>query len=596
MLKFCLVLPISTMAAAEVCPMARGAISRRGTALWAMLLLAVCTVQPALARTQSGAAANGDPPASKAAAAAEQRAARAFDRAKGSPLDLHAFLERMPKGGDLHLHLSGAVYAETMIADAVADGLCFDPVHLSLLKPDRPATGTPPGPKTASPECATGALPVAAALKDFRIYDGLIDSFSMRAFVPSAGVSGHDHFFTSFDRMNGISKHHAGEWLDEVATRAAAQNEQYVEVMQSPDFSRAARLGREIGWPESDRVDEHGAERRAPNSGVSQADQDLAGTDPATLAKLRDELLRRGLREEVAANRAELATAQAQRNRIEHCGQPDALPGCSVKVRWIYQVLRAFPPEQVFAQTLLGFEVASSDPDVVGINFVQAEDRREAMAEYGRQMRMIGFLHTLYPRVHITLHAGELAPGLVPPAGLRFHIREAIDIAHAERIGHGVDVMYEDDPRALLKEMAERHIMVEINFTSNDVILGVRTNEHSFPEYRAAGVPVALSTDDEGVSRIDLTHEYVRAVEEFGVSYGDLKTMARTSLEHAFLPGSSLWKQPDRFTVVQAACASASLGSENPGGACSDFLRANPRAAEQWELEHRFRTFESLVP
>ena len=78
-----------------------------------------------------------------------------------------------------------------------------------------------------------------------------------------------------------------------------------------------------------------------------------------------------------------------------------------------------------------------------------------AMSEYNRQMHMLDYLHSVYPRVHISLHAGELAPGLVPPEGLRFHIREAVELGHAERIGHGVDVMYESDPRALLREMAE---------------------------------------------------------------------------------------------------------------------------------------------
>src|SRR5271170_842968 len=57
----------------------------------------------------------------------EQRAIRAFDAARRSPLELNAFLTRMPKGGDLHMHLSGAVYAETFIKDAAADGLCVNP-------------------------------------------------------------------------------------------------------------------------------------------------------------------------------------------------------------------------------------------------------------------------------------------------------------------------------------------------------------------------------------------------------------------------------------------------------------------------------------
>ncbi len=71
----------------------------------------------------------------------------------------------------------------------------------------------------------------------------------------------------------------------------------------------------------------------------------------------------------------------------------------------------------MFAQTLLAFEVASVDPDVVGLNFVMPEDGYISMRDYHLQMQMLDYLHSVYPKVHITLHAGELAPGMVPPAG-----------------------------------------------------------------------------------------------------------------------------------------------------------------------------------
>jgi len=209
---------------------------------------------------------------------------------------------------------------------------------------------------------------------------------------------------------------------------------------------------------------------------------------------------------------------------------------------------------------------------------------------------MLDYLHSVYPKVHISLHAGEIAPGLVTPAGLRFHIREAIDLGHAERIGHGVDVMYEDDPHALLKEMADRHIMVEINITSNDVILGVQAPFHPLPSYREAHVPVALSTDDEGVSRIDLTNEYTRAALEFGLTYPELKDLARTGLEHSFLAGDSLWQQRDSFTGVVSACAGQTIGADDPKEKCVAFLKSSDKAAQQWQLEHRFRVFESTLP
>ena len=510
-------------------------------------------------------------PGGSAPTPAERRTAAAFEQArKGGPLTLHAFLERMPKGADLHVHLSGAIYAETFLKDAAHDHLCVNVPKLAFVKP----VATTPA------SCPDGTLPAATAFTDQKLYDDLVDAFSMKSFVPTPGLSGHDQFFSTFDRFSGVEKSHTGEWLDEVATRAAAQNEQYLEIMITPPFGAAAKLGYQMGWPTP--------LKRATTADTSTPD-DLSGTTPAELAALRDKLFAAGLKDEVAADRAELDSALADRKRLEHCDTPQALPACSVQIKIIYQVLRAFAPQQVFAQTLLGFEVASVDPDVVGINYVQPEDAYMAMSEYSRQMHWLDYLHSVYPRIHISLHAGELAPGLVPPAGLRFHIREAVELGHAERIGHGVDVMYETDPHALLKEMADKHVMVEINLTSNDGILGITAPNHPLPDYRAAHVPVSLNTDDEGVSRIDLTHEYVTAAIEFGLTYRELKDMARTGLEHTFLPGSGLWVRPDDFTRTVPACA----GKTEASGACADFLAANPKAAQQFELERRFQAFET---
>ncbi len=507
------------------------------------------------------------------------RAAAAFEKArKAGPLPLHAFLEAMPKGADLHMHLSGAIYAETFLKDAADDGLCVDPAKLSLEKLS-----------PAGSSCAAGTIPASEVVSPRNpgaqaLYDDLVDAFSMRTFVPKSGTDGHDQFFATFARFGAFSGRHTGEWLDEVATRAAAQNEQYLEIMDTPTFARARELGNQIGWPEP---------LQPQTTAASSEPDDVGGTSRPELTALRDKLLAAGLRDEVAVDKTEFEQALAERKRLEHCGTPAALPACEVKIKWIYQILRANTPQQVFAQTLLGFEVASADPDVLGLNFVQPEDNYLAMTEYRRQMRMLDYLHSVYPKVHISLHAGELSPGMVPPAGLHFHIHEAVDLGHAERIGHGVDVMYETDPAGLLKELAAKHVMIEINLTSNDVILGVAAPNSPLPDYRAAHVPVSLNTDDEGVSRIDLTHEYVAAAMEFGLNYFELKQMARTGLEHTFLPGESLWARPDDFSKPIRVCASVQLGAEAPAGACGEFLKANPHAAEQWELERRFRVFEA---
>jgi adenosine deaminase len=510
------------------------------------------------------------------ATAAEARAARALDEAaRSGPAALRGFLYAMPKGADLHYHLSGGIYAETFLRDAAHDGFCIDTAALAIVKPMAQTRSIPP-----QPVCGEGRVRADSVTKDQHLYDQLIDSLSMRTFIPVAGKSGHDQFFDTFDRFQALGHDHLGEWLDETAARAAAQNEQYLEIMHTPhQWLQAAAMAEKAGY------------------------------DP-NFAAYRQKLLDAGLRDLIPPIRAELDQAEADRSRIEGCGKapsssPASIPAsaeakstCKIQIRYLYQVLRAMTPDSVFAQILLGFEVASADPRVVGINLVQPEDNYVAMTDYHLHMQMIDALHAIYPKVHITLHAGEIALGLVPPDGLKFHIREAVELGHAERIGHGVDVMDEDHPYELLKEMAAKHVMAEINLTSNDVILNVKGGDHPLPMYRKYHVPVSLNTDDEGVSRIDLTHEYVRAVDTYHFTYPELKNMVRTGLEHNFLPGQSLWqpaKAGDDFARPITACA-AQLGRDEPTGKCADFLKGSEKAQQQFELERRFKVFEASYP
>ncbi|HMJ63665.1 MAG TPA: hypothetical protein VK493_17970 [Bryobacteraceae bacterium] len=412
-----------------------------------------------------------------------------FQAIRKSPPELYAFLYRMPKGGDLHNHLIGAVYAEGLLKAAAEDSLCVDESTFSLTKP--PAGGSCP-------------VDASRAQNDNALFSSLIDSLSMRDFVPGR-ESPPDHFFNTFYKFAAVSPRHNGDFVAEVVRRAAEQNESYLELMALVGAGPISELGKRAGF----------------DSNFDQA-----------AAKLRDG----GIAQLVAGLRAQVDQMEEQRVGDLACKEkPDSLP-CQVRVRYIYQVLREFPKEQVFAQVLAGFLLADSDPRVVAVNFVQPEHGLTSMRDYHLHMQMVDYMHRLYPRVHITLHAGELASGLVPPEGLRFHVREAIEIGHAERIGHGVSVMYENDALGLLRLMKQRHIAVEINLTSNDLILGVSGANHPLPVYRKYGVPTVLSTDDEGVSRTHLTQEYQRAVLTYNLTYADLKSIVRNSIEYSFLP------------------------------------------------------------
>ena len=467
-----------------------------------------------------------------------------FSQLRKSPPELYAFLLRMPKGGDLHNHLAGAVYAESFIRAAAESNLCIDKTEWKVI-----ATCSVSIPNQEAARLAN---------QDNPTFNALIDKFSMRDFVPGR-ESPHDHFFDSFALFSLADKGHTGEFVAELARRAADQNESYLELMALSGGGAVLNLG------------------------------SATGLDANNLAKTADDLRTAGLPALVSALKNGVDQIEKQRRDALRCDvEPSSAP-CQVVVRYVYQVLREFPKEQVFAQTLAGFALASIDPRVVAINFVQPEDGINSMRDYHLHMQMIDFAKHLYPNVHITLHAGELVSGLVPPEGLRFHIREAIELGHAERIGHGVDIMYETGSDQMLKQMRAKRIAVEIALTSNDVILGVRGNNHPFPIYRKYGVPVVLVTDDEGVNRSHLTQEYQRAVLTYALSYADLKQIVRNSLEYSFLSGLSYWSDAT-YRMLAKPCATGPNSSP-----CKALLSSSDKASAQADLEKRFSEFEANV-
>ena len=474
------------------------------------------------------------------AVAAPPNIEQQFSQLRKSPPELYAFLLRMPKGGDLHNHLAGANYAENLIHAAAESNLCVNMQALAIMR-----------------TCAGSDLMEAKqADKQNPAFNALIDAFSMRDFVPGR-ESAHDHFFNVFDKFAPVDSAHTGEFIALLARRAADQNESYLELMALAGAS-VAPLGMQVGFN---------------------------GNFDETAAKLRTD----GLEDRVGAFKMRLDQIEKTRRAELHCeAEPDSAP-CKVIFRYVFQVLRELPKEAVFAQTLVGFELAATDSRVVSVNFVQPEDGINSMRDYHLHMQMVAYAHKLYPKVHITLHAGELTSGLVPPEGLRFHIREAIEIGHAERIGHGVDIMYETDAEQLLREMRAKHIAVEINLTSNDLILGVKGIDHPFPIYRKYGVPVVISTDDEGVSRSHLTQEYQRAILTYNLTYADVKQIVRNSLEYSFLSGPSYWTDAAYRTPVKACVGGMSRK------ACQTFLGSSDKAAAQADLEMRFREFEAAT-
>src|SRR5579864_3895960 len=296
---------------------------------------------------------------------AEQKTARYFESIRAQPLLLHAFLQQMPKGGDLHNHLSGAVYAESFIKFAVQDGLCIDHAALAFTQPPcDPASGKPPA---------------SVALQDSVLYSHLLDALSMRQFVAGA-ESGHDHFFSTFGKFGPATNAHTAEMLAEARSRAAAGHLQYLETMFNPDGGAASDLGGGLHWNDQEPVE-------------------------VNLRNLKDQLMSGGLPKIVADASKFLDDTEKKEQELLRCGQSQPDPGCNVRARYLYQVGRGLKKEKVYAQILAGFEMASKDSRVVGLNLVMPEDAYLPVHDFNLHMDMLDFLHKLYPKVRITLHA-----------------------------------------------------------------------------------------------------------------------------------------------------------------------------------------------
>ncbi len=457
---------------------------------------------------------------------------------QSNPNALYSFFKEMPKGGELHYHLAGGAYPETMLLLASQHNYCLDKFTLTVSKHNEQCSG----------------IETKDIFKHPELYNSAIHSWSMKDFVPGL-ESRHDHFFNSFFKFMPLVADFRPQLIAEIMNRAADQHELYIELMILPDNANSTTFAKLIR--DSKNYDD--------KKNTLLANKDFQDNVQFTINET--ERILNDARQELG------------------CTQNPKLAACNLTVKFQYYILREQALDNVFAQALNAFAAASQSNLIVGINLVQAEDGIISLRDYKQQMEIISYLHKAYPNVHIALHAGEMSPSGVMPEDLRFHIHDAIYTGQAERIGHGVDVAYENQAESLLKYMASKPVPVEINLISNREILNIYGPEHPLRTYLDHNVPVVLSTDDEGILRTDLTRQYVEAIYVHQLDYAILKRINRNALTYNFLPGVSLWKNP--FAQVSVAqCENLQSPS------CLEFVQDNPKASLQRELELQLMEFE----
>jgi adenosine deaminase len=468
--------------------------------------------------------AGAAPPKAKANEAATARhLASLVAGAEPKTAELTMFFSQMPKGGDLHHHYSGAIYAEQYVDWLDKQGYCVNKQTYRIeTNKDNVAAERAKAP--ADRVC----LNSAEVLADDHTYRELLQRWSSKDFNNHGAIQPPPdrQFFQTFGYFNAVSNAMFAEGLQELKKRAVQENISYIETMfKLAPFTANADFDAKM-WQ------------------ADASDAALDETMRAWSATLeQDPGFNKNLNDFVSRTATVAAGIDDER----------------FTMRYQAYVLRLLAPSQVFSSMLSAFKAAGQSPLIVGVNIVGQESQAVSMRDYALHMKMFRYLKTRYPEVKLALHAGELALGDVPPDGLRFHIDQAINVAGAKRIGHGIDLAHESNVLGIMKTMKARDIAVEINLTSNAFISGIKGDNHPLTLYRQYGVPYVISTDDAGVTRHTLAQEYMLFASRYKPSYAEVKKASYNSLRYSFLAEADkkrLAQQLDeRYAVFEANIA-----------------------------------------
>ncbi len=170
----------------------------------------------------------------------------------------------------------------------------------------------------------------------------------------------------------------------------------------------------------------------------------------------------------------------------------------------------------LFKERFVGFDLAGSEQSR------SPKQLREAFEPLHRRC------------LNLTIHAGETADAE--------KIWEAVYFLNADRIGHGLTLGEQPE---LLDRFMEHRTTVEMCPSSNFQIVGFRDyqlestkllKEYPLQSYMAKGIRVTINTDDPGISRTDITNEFLKAARMTpgGLSKWDILQLVYNSFTASF--------------------------------------------------------------
>lgn len=146
----------------------------------------------------------------------EKKVEAIFEKLRETPTDMKIWLNKMPKGGDLHNHLIGSIYSESLLKLAIKANLYFDPKTNYFSK-----------------EPKEGLIPASEVETSAQLLIQFSNAISMRATAPINGALGHDHFmYECFGIIDSIAAWaDPRELVEMVRKQAHLQNTRYLELM-----------------------------------------------------------------------------------------------------------------------------------------------------------------------------------------------------------------------------------------------------------------------------------------------------------------------------------------------------------------------------
>ena len=387
------------------------------------------------------------------------------------PEALYRTLYYMPKGGDLHNHLSGAVFAEWWYELALAQrergyayytkvridncreygGNAFRAPYFLMFR------NISAQEYTGLDDCEKGEYKPLADL-DEREKAGWMDSIRL-----DKPYEGRDEFFqTHWQRLNALTRN---PWL---------QSEMLVKNLEAYAAEGMVYVEYQIG----------------ASSYEGSGGEAIEATRAFDI--LRETLARKDVRD------------------------------LGVTVRFQLAILRFLPNAEDHLRRV--YKLVHENPDLlVAVNMVGREDNDKGYP--ARFLPTLRELRQKYSGVRLSIHAGEVDEP-------NSHVRDTL-LLGADRIGHGLNLITDDDTMLLMRHgpyLVEINLISNLllEYVSDYA-------EHPFPEYLRTGIPVALSSDDRGMWESTMTDEFFVAATEFNLTWDEIKTLSRNSLAHAFV-------------------------------------------------------------